>query len=82
MKHAVCDRRVHELRVVLATRLNLASTSHRKNLLSYPSSSLRVHWVIYSTNQCGYRDKSDMLYPDTMRIHKTLNPNPNTNTYT
>ena len=36
---------------------------------------LRV--VIYSTNQCGYRDKSDMLYPDTMRIHKTLNPNPN-----
>ena len=23
---------------------------------------------IYSTDQCGYRDKSDMLYPDTMRI--------------
>ena len=32
--------------------------------------------------ECGYGDKSDVLYPDTMRIHTTLNLNPNTNTYT
>ena len=56
MKHAVCDRRVHELRVVLATRLNLASTNHRQNLLSYPSSSLRVHWVGVET--FGFRGEA------------------------